>query len=59
GEALEGARARAAEDFGAFAAARRAAETLLDPAGLGRIPVQAMAADAPLAGLRCLRAAAG
>ncbi|MGE0230032.1 MAG: class I SAM-dependent methyltransferase [Dehalococcoidia bacterium] len=59
GEALEGARARAAEDFGAFAAARRAAETLLDPAGLGRIRVLAMAADAPLAGLRCLRAAAG
>ncbi|MGE0134322.1 MAG: class I SAM-dependent methyltransferase [Dehalococcoidia bacterium] len=59
GDALEGARARATEDFGAFAAARRAAETLLDPAGLGRIRVLAMAKDAPLAGLSCLRGVGG
>lgn len=59
GEALEAARARAAEDFGAFATARRAAETLLDPAGLGRIRVLAMAKGATLEGLACLGSAAG
>ncbi|MBX7110842.1 MAG: SAM-dependent methyltransferase [Dehalococcoidia bacterium] len=59
GEALEAARARAAEDFAAFASARRAAETLLDPAGLGRIRVLAMAKGAPLEGLACLRSPEG
>jgi SAM-dependent MidA family methyltransferase len=52
GEALEAA--RAAADFGGFAAARRAVETLLDPTGLGRIRVLALARSAPLDGLRCL-----
>lgn len=56
GEAFEAARQRAATDFAAFATARRAMETLLDPAGLGRIRVLAMAKDAPLEGLRCLEA---
>jgi SAM-dependent MidA family methyltransferase len=55
GEALEVARARAEVDFGAFAAARRATETLLDPTGLGRIRVLAMAKGAPLDGLQCLK----
>lgn len=54
GEALEAARARAAADFGAFATARRAVETLTDPAGLGRIRVLAMAKGASLDGLACL-----
>lgn len=53
GDALEAARARAAEDLGAYASARRAAETLLDPAGLGRIRVLVAAKGAPL-DLRCL-----
>jgi SAM-dependent MidA family methyltransferase len=53
-EALEAARQRAASDFAAFASARRAIETLLDPTGLGRIRVLAMAKGAPLDGLRCL-----
>jgi SAM-dependent MidA family methyltransferase len=57
GEALEAARARAAEDFAAFVSARRAAETLLDPTGLGRIRVLAMAKGAALEGLRCLAGA--
>lgn len=56
-EAVEAARARMAEDFGAFAAARRAADTLTEPAGLGRIRVLALAKDAPLDGLRCLEGA--
>ena len=55
GEQLEAARAAATDDLAAFAAARRAAETLLEPAGLGRIRVLAQAKDAPLDGLCCLR----
>jgi SAM-dependent MidA family methyltransferase len=54
GEALEAARGRLGEDFAAFASARRAADTLVDPAGLGRIRVLVQAKDAPLEGLRCL-----
>ncbi len=54
GETLAAARARAADDAGAFFAARRAVETLSDPAGLGRIRVLVQAKDAPLDGLRCL-----
>ncbi|MCC6236637.1 MAG: SAM-dependent methyltransferase [Dehalococcoidia bacterium] len=54
GEAVEAARARMAEDFGAYAVARRAADTLIEPAGRGRIRVLAMAGGAPLEGLRCL-----
>jgi NADH dehydrogenase [ubiquinone] 1 alpha subcomplex assembly factor 7 len=52
--AIEAARSGMADDFAGFAAARRAADTLLEPAGLGRIKVQASAKGAPLAGLRCL-----
>ena len=52
--AVESARGRMAEDFAGFAAARRATDTLLEPAGLGRIKVQALGKSAPLAGLRCL-----
>ena len=54
GEALEAARGRLTEDFAAFANARRAADTLVDPAGLGRIRVLAQAKGAPLEALRCL-----
>lgn len=56
GEALEAARQRAEVDFGAFASARRATETLLDPTGLGRIRVLVAAKGAPLEGLQCLKA---
>ena len=38
-----------------FAEARRAFDTLLEPAGLGRIRVLAQAKGAPLDGLRCLQ----
>lgn len=44
------------EDLAQFASARRAVDTLLDPAGLGRIRVLAQAKGAPLEELRCLRA---
>ncbi|MFA7248754.1 MAG: SAM-dependent methyltransferase [Dehalococcoidia bacterium] len=54
-EALRAAESRAHEDALRFLADRRAAEVLTDPAGLGRIRVLALAKDAPLAGLRCLR----
>ncbi len=57
GEAVEAARAGMAEDFRAYAAARRAADTLIEPAGLGRIRVLAMARGARLEGLRCLEGA--
>ena len=58
GEALEAARQRAEADFGGYATARRATETLLDPTGLGRIRVLAAAKGAPLEGLACLKAVA-
>ena len=58
GEALHAARDRAAEDLAGFANARRQVETLLDPAGLGRIKVLVQAKDADLNGLRCLRGVA-
>jgi SAM-dependent MidA family methyltransferase len=54
GEAVEAARGRMAEDFAGFAAARRAADTLCEPAGLGRINVLGLARGAPLEGLRYL-----
>ncbi|MFN8638660.1 MAG: SAM-dependent methyltransferase [Dehalococcoidia bacterium] len=57
GEAVEAARARMAEDFAGFAAARRAADTLIEPAGLGRIRVLALAKGVSLEGLRCLEGA--
>jgi SAM-dependent MidA family methyltransferase len=53
-DAVEAARARMGTDFGAFAAARRAADTLIEPGGLGRIRIQAVAKDAPLIGMRYL-----
>ena len=54
-DAMRVAGARAHEDAQRYAAERRAAETLTDPSGLGRIRVLAMARHAPLADLRCLR----
>ena len=54
GEALEASRQRMGEDLAQFTSARRAVDTLLDPAGLGRIRVLAQAKAAPLDGLRCL-----
>lgn len=55
GEALEASRGRVAQDLARYASDRRAVETLLDPAGLGRIRVLVQAKDAPLDGLHCLR----
>ncbi len=54
-DALRVAGERAASDVQRYAAERRAAETLTDMSGLGRIRVLAMAKGAPLDGLRCLR----
>jgi len=54
GEALAAVHERAASDPYAYASARRAAETLLEPHELGRIRVLAQAKHAPLDGLRCL-----
>ncbi|MCK9487008.1 MAG: SAM-dependent methyltransferase [Dehalococcoidia bacterium] len=53
--AMQAAAARAHEDAQRYAADRRAAETLTDPAGLGRIRVLALARGAPVDGLRCLQ----
>jgi SAM-dependent MidA family methyltransferase len=54
-DAMRVAGARAHEDAQRYAADRRAAETLTDPSGLGRIRVLALARHAPFEGLRCLR----
>jgi SAM-dependent MidA family methyltransferase len=54
-DALRAAGERGHLDVQRYAAERRAAETLTDMSGLGRIKVLAMAKDAPLDGLRCLR----
>ena len=54
-EAMQAAEQRAHEDVARFAEERRAAATLTNLEGLGRIRVLALAKDAPLAGLRCLR----
>ncbi|MPZ99856.1 MAG: hypothetical protein GEU80_11075 [Dehalococcoidia bacterium] len=54
-EALQAAAERAAADAARFASERRAAQTLVDPAGLGRIRVLALAKATPLEGLRCLQ----
>ena len=54
-EALRAAEARASLDAARYLAERRAAETLTDPAGLGRIRVQVLSKDTPLDGLACLR----
>ena len=53
-EAVRTAGQRAAQDVGRYASERRAAETLVDPTGLGRIRVLAMAREADVEGLRCL-----
>ncbi|HJM74670.1 MAG TPA: SAM-dependent methyltransferase [Dehalococcoidia bacterium] len=55
GDALTAARERASEDVARFATDRRAAETLLDPAELGRIRVLVQAKGATLDDLHCLR----
>ena len=57
-EALRAAEPRAHEDALRFLADRRAAETLTDPTGLGRIRVLALARHADLDGLACLRSVA-
>ena len=54
-EAMRAAEGRAHEDVARFAEERRAAATLTDMEGLGRIRVLALAKSAPLEGLRCLR----
>ena len=54
-DALRAAGERGHVDVQRYAAERRAAETLTDMSGLGRIKVLAMAKGAPLDGLRCLR----
>ena len=55
GEALDTARGRATTDLARYVSERRAVDTLLDPAGLGRIRVLMQARNAPLDGLQCLR----
>ena len=59
GEQLDAARARAASDLAAYATARAASETLLDPAGLGRVRVVVMGRGVELDGLTCLRGVEG
>ena len=54
-DALRAAESRAHEDALRFLTDRRAAETLTDPTGLGRIRVLALARHADLDGLACLR----
>ena len=55
GDQLESARTRAASDLAAYATARAASETLLDPAGLGRVRVVVMGQGVELGELTCLR----
>ncbi|MEI7926067.1 MAG: SAM-dependent methyltransferase [Chloroflexota bacterium] len=57
-EVLRAAESRAHEDALRFLGDRRAAETLTDPTGLGRIRVLALARGADLDGLACLRSVA-
>lgn len=57
-EALRGAAERAASDLARFAESRRAAATLTDMEGLGRVRVLVLARSAPIDGLRCLQPAA-
>lgn len=54
GEALKTANERGSRNFAQYASDRRAAETLCDPSGLGRIRVLVQAKAAPLEGLLCL-----
>ena len=59
GEQLDAARARAASDLAAYATARAASETLLDPAGLGRVRVVVVGRGVELDRLTCLRGIEG
>ena len=59
GEEVAAARTRLSGDVAAFARLRRAAEVLVDPAGLGRVRALVAARQAPLASLRCLNAPPG
>ena len=54
-DAVRVASERASADVQRYAEERRAAETLTDMSGLGRISVLAMAKGVPLEGLRCLQ----
>jgi len=54
-DAMRTAAARAHLDAQRYASERRAAETLTDPSGLGRIRVLAMGRGVAVDGLRCLR----
>ena len=54
GEALAAARERMGENIERYAADRAAVDTLLEPAGLGRVRVLVQASGASLEGLRCL-----
>ena len=54
-DTLRAAEARASSDAARWIADRRAAETLTDPTGLGRIRVLALAHGVDLDGLACLR----
>ncbi len=55
GDQLDAARTRAPDDLAAYATARAASETLLDPAGLGRVRVVVMGRGVELDGVTCLR----
>ena len=55
GDQLDAARTRAPGDLAAYATARAASETLLDPAGLGRVRVVVIGRGVELGGLMCLR----
>ena len=55
GDQLESARTRAADDLAAYATARAASDTLLDPAGLGRVRVVMMGRGVEVDGLACLQ----
>ncbi len=59
GEQLDAARARAASDLAAYATARAASDTLLDPARLGRVRVVVVGRGVELDGLTCLRGVEG
>lgn len=54
-DALRAAAGRAADNVQRYAEERRAAETLTDMSGLGRIRILVMGKDASVEGLRCLQ----
>ena len=55
GAQLDAARTRAPSDLAAYATARAGSETLLDPAGLGRVRVVVMGKGVGVDGLMCLQ----